>query len=544
MPLAISVVPSIGSTATSHSGPSPQPTSSPLKSIGASSFSPSPMTTTPRIDTVPMSWRIASTAAPSPPFLSPRPTQRPAAIAAASVTRTSSSARLRSGASGPCVRGLVALAASLMAAPYGRGRRRAGARRWQSGRVPRRDYDPAELGPAVYPLLNSVVVPRPIAWVSTRSATGVDNLAPHSFFTISSVSAAGRAVHLGRRQGLAAQRRRHRRVRRQPVPGGRSSSRSTSPAPTTRPTSASSTRSGSPASPARWSRRRGSPSRRSRSSAGSSGPRSFGGGSTGRVRRGRLDRGRRAGPARRPSGDDAAQAAGAARRERVEHHRRGQLAAPRPVRRAARAARDAPRPSSPPGRPGGDHAHRAARLGPRPSSRPRASPRPRSPTSSPAPGPASAASTTTSAARPSSTWRCSRTTSSGRRRAPPRPSARPAPTGEADPVALFVAGSRAYLDGCWAERDLARLFLAGGGPPGFELVARRRYREWTARNATLLQPGPRRRRRALGRRARAGPHDRRERGRPRGGGLRGRGAAERLAGDVLALIGRIGGGPP
>ena len=51
----------------------------------------------------------------------------------------------------------------------------------------RRDYDPAELGAAVYPLLNSVVVPRPIAWVSTRSAEGVDNLAPHSFFTISSV---------------------------------------------------------------------------------------------------------------------------------------------------------------------------------------------------------------------------------------------------------------------------------------------------------------------------------------------------------------------
>ena len=53
--------------------------------------------------------------------------------------------------------------------------------------MPRRDYDPAELRSAVYPLLNSVVVPRPIAWVTTRSAEGVDNLAPHSFFTISSV---------------------------------------------------------------------------------------------------------------------------------------------------------------------------------------------------------------------------------------------------------------------------------------------------------------------------------------------------------------------
>lgn len=48
--------------------------------------------------TVDSTVRIASTAAPSAPSLSPRPTQRDAAIAALSVTRTSSSARLRSGA--------------------------------------------------------------------------------------------------------------------------------------------------------------------------------------------------------------------------------------------------------------------------------------------------------------------------------------------------------------------------------------------------------------------------------------------------------------
>ncbi len=66
---------------------------------------------------------------------------------------------------------------------------------------------------------------------------------------------------------------------------------------------------------------------------------------------------------------------------------------------------------------------------------------------------------------------------------------RAARTTQSDPVALFLAGSRAYLDGCWAERDLARTFLAGGGPPGFELVARRRYREWTRRNAALLLAG-------------------------------------------------------
>ena len=59
-------------------------------------------------------------------------------------------------------------------------------------------------------------------------------------------------------------------------------------------------------------------------------------------------------------------------------------------------------------------------------------------------------------------------------------------TGESDPMALFVIGSRSYLGGCWEQRDLARMFLAGGGPPGFELLARRRYRDWTRRNALLL----------------------------------------------------------
>jgi flavin reductase (DIM6/NTAB) family NADH-FMN oxidoreductase RutF len=52
----------------------------------------------------------------------------------------------------------------------------------------RTDLDPDELGArAFYKLLTCVVVPRPIAWVSTRSAEGVDNLAPHSFFTVSCV---------------------------------------------------------------------------------------------------------------------------------------------------------------------------------------------------------------------------------------------------------------------------------------------------------------------------------------------------------------------
>jgi AcrR family transcriptional regulator len=59
--------------------------------------------------------------------------------------------------------------------------------------------------------------------------------------------------------------------------------------------------------------------------------------------------------------------------------------------------------------------------------------------------------------------------------------------GETDPTQLFLAGAAAYLRGCWEERELARVFLAGGGPTGFELIARRRYREWTRVNATLLR---------------------------------------------------------
>jgi len=39
----------------------------------------------------------------------------------------------------------------------------------------------------IYRMLTAVVVPRPIAWVATTSTSGVDNLAPHSFFTVASV---------------------------------------------------------------------------------------------------------------------------------------------------------------------------------------------------------------------------------------------------------------------------------------------------------------------------------------------------------------------
>lgn len=44
----------------------------------------------------------------------------------------------------------------------------------------RDDLDPG----GTYHLLTATVVPRPIAWICTRSAEGVDNIAPHSFYTV------------------------------------------------------------------------------------------------------------------------------------------------------------------------------------------------------------------------------------------------------------------------------------------------------------------------------------------------------------------------
>lgn len=55
--------------------------------------------------------------------------------------------------------------------------------------IMRIDFDPAAMSRnEFYRLLTATVVPRPIAWVSTTSADGTHNLAPHSFFTIASVA--------------------------------------------------------------------------------------------------------------------------------------------------------------------------------------------------------------------------------------------------------------------------------------------------------------------------------------------------------------------
>lgn len=63
-----------------------------------------------------------------------------------------------------------------------------------SGYEPRADprervtLDPAEVGwQAMYHLMNATVAPRPVAWVSTLSAAGVPNVAPHSYTTVFSL---------------------------------------------------------------------------------------------------------------------------------------------------------------------------------------------------------------------------------------------------------------------------------------------------------------------------------------------------------------------
>ena len=62
--------------------------------------------------------------------------------------------------------------------------------------------DPSELDThSVYKLLTGAVVPRPIAWVSTRSQDDVLNLAPFSFFTVASREPPMLAISIGPRTG-------------------------------------------------------------------------------------------------------------------------------------------------------------------------------------------------------------------------------------------------------------------------------------------------------------------------------------------------------
>lgn len=58
--------------------------------------------------------------------------------------------------------------------------------------------------------------------------------------------------------------------------------------------------------------------------------------------------------------------------------------------------------------------------------------------------------------------------------------------GAADTLDVYLVAVRAFLLACWDERDLARLFLAGGGPPGFDAQALDGRRRWIDENADLL----------------------------------------------------------
>lgn len=65
-----------------------------------------------------------------------------------------------------------------------------------------REYDPDLLDPrARYELLTSLVVPRPIAWIGTRSPEGVANLAPFSYFAALAASPMLVGVSIGHHGG-------------------------------------------------------------------------------------------------------------------------------------------------------------------------------------------------------------------------------------------------------------------------------------------------------------------------------------------------------
>lgn len=51
----------------------------------------------------------------------------------------------------------------------------------------RLEWAPGDAPGGVYPWLTASLIPRAIAWVSTVSADGVDNVAPHSFCTVAGI---------------------------------------------------------------------------------------------------------------------------------------------------------------------------------------------------------------------------------------------------------------------------------------------------------------------------------------------------------------------
>jgi flavin reductase (DIM6/NTAB) family NADH-FMN oxidoreductase RutF len=63
-------------------------------------------------------------------------------------------------------------------------------------------HDIDAMAPAdIYKLLSAAVQPRPVAWISTVSSTGVRNLAPFSFFNVASRDPATLMISIGERIG-------------------------------------------------------------------------------------------------------------------------------------------------------------------------------------------------------------------------------------------------------------------------------------------------------------------------------------------------------
>jgi AcrR family transcriptional regulator len=58
--------------------------------------------------------------------------------------------------------------------------------------------------------------------------------------------------------------------------------------------------------------------------------------------------------------------------------------------------------------------------------------------------------------------------------------------GVTDPLRLFLAGAGGYLDVCLEQRDIAAMFSRGDGPPGFDLMWRRRLSDWVNRNTEFF----------------------------------------------------------
>src|SRR3954466_14854181 len=66
-----------------------------------------------------------------------------------------------------------------------------------------RTFDPDELDrPRLTALVNGLVAPRPIAWVSTTSADGTPNLAPFSFFNVFATTPLTIGIGPGSREGV------------------------------------------------------------------------------------------------------------------------------------------------------------------------------------------------------------------------------------------------------------------------------------------------------------------------------------------------------